>query len=149
MINNVAQQAAIDEPMELRELSKSKIYSQLSGQWFLPQKDSRGVTRAYLVQVYRGQVFRVQRQVILEYESRLTALETRKSAFYSVALLYDRLEAYLQEMQQRPLGFSLTNLPEEEWFSRILRYVDPRNVLEGFSSRVAGAPVPPVFSADA
>ena len=149
MINAVFHQVNPDEPVELRELSKSKIYAQLASQWFLPQKDSRGVTRAYLVQVHRGDVFRVQRQVILEYESRLTAAENRKSTFYSVALLYDRLEAYLAEMQQRPLGFSLTNLPEEDWFSRILRYVDPYNVLEGFTIRVNGSPSPPVFSANA
>ena len=149
MINGVLQNPNLDEPVELRELSKSKIYSQLASQWFLPQKESRGVTRAYLVQVHRGDVFRVQRQVILEYECRLTAAETRKSSFYSVALLYDRLEAYLVEMQQRQLGFSLTNLPEEDWFSRILRYVDPHNVLEGFAQRVSGSPTPPVFSANA
>src|SRR3990167_4013434 len=149
MINTVVNNVANDEPLEIRELSKGKIYTQFAAQWFLPQKESRGVTRAYLVQVHRGEVFRVQRQVILEYECRLTAAETRKSSFYSVALLYDRLEAYLLEMQQRQLGFSPTNLPEEDWFSRILRYVDPHNVLEGFAQRVSGSPTPPVFSANA
>ena len=149
MINTVVHQTANDEPIELRELSKAKIYTQLAANWFLPQKESRGVTRAYLVQVYRDQVFRVQRQVILEYESRLVPAESKKSSFYSVALLYDRMETYLHEMGQKPLGFSLTTLPEEDWFSRVLRYVDPYNVLEGFQARVNGAPVPPVFAATA
>ena len=81
MINGVLQNPNLDEPVELRELSKSKIYSQLASQWFLPQKESRGVTRAYLVQVHRGDVFRVQRQVILDYECRLTAAEIKKSSF--------------------------------------------------------------------
>lgn len=149
MINTVVNNVANDEPLEIRELSKGKIYTQLAAQWFLPQKESRGVTRAYLVQVHRGQVFRVQRQAILEYECRLLPAELRKSAFYSVALLYDRLEAHLVELGYQPLGFSLTTLPEEEWFSRVLRYVDSHNVLEGFQGRVHGSPVPQVFSANA
>lgn len=149
MLNPTNGLGDINEPPELRDTSKSKIYSNLAAQYLLPQKDSRGVTRAYLVQVYRGQVFRVQRQTILQYESGLTAEEQRKSAFYSVALLYERLEAYLREMDQAPLGFSLVVLPEEEWFTRLLRYVDPHNVLEGFLTRVTGSPKPPVFSARA
>lgn len=149
MYNQATQGDQNQEPFAIRDWSKSKLYNSLAGEYFLPHKDSRGVTRAYLVDVYQQRVFRVHRQTVLEFESRLVAAETRKSSFYSVALLYDRLEAYLRDMNQQPLGFNLLALPEEEWFSRLLRYVDPHNVLEGFLTKVNGAPRPPVFSANA
>lgn len=134
-----------DEPVEIRNLSKSKLYSLLEDELLLPSKESRGVTRAYLVQVYRRTVFTVNRRDIMHFEARLSLAEKRKNAFYCVSLLTEKLDILLPMLGLLPLGFPQNVSPEEDWFSRVLRYVDPFNLLEAFQRRVEGAAPPPIF----
>ena len=145
MINPV-ERADPDEPQETRELSKSKMYQILAEQYLLPDKDSKGVSRSYLVKVWRNMVYRVPRKAILEFESRLALDETRKQPFYTLSLLSERFDRFLLSLGMRPLGFGEFTCPEENWYSRVLRYVDDFNCLEAFQKRVAGASRPPVFA---
>lgn len=48
------QRGADDEPPETKDLTKKKLHERLSIDWFLPPNEARGVTRIYLVQVFRA-----------------------------------------------------------------------------------------------
>lgn len=138
-----------DEPIEIREWTKTQLFNRLTETYLLPSKESRGITRTYLVAVYEGRVFRIERSVLLQFESHLTMAEQRKSVFYNVGLLVERLERLLRLENQRPLGFTVGTSPEEVWFTRIVRYLDPTNILGAFRIAVQGAPVPDIFAARA
>jgi hypothetical protein len=138
-----------NEPPEIREWSKTKLHAHLSEQFCLPSRESRGVTRTYLVLVYQNQAFRITRQELLQFESTLTPAENRKTPFYCVSLLYERLNLLLPMLGLLPFAFPENCLPEEDWFSRILRWADRFNVLEAFQRRINGAPPPHIFAARA
>lgn len=133
------------EPAQIREWSKSKLYSELSETYLLPSKESRGVTRSYLVRVFTNQVYRVERVAILQFETHLTVHELKKAVFFNVNLLVDRLERLMAQLNLPALGFGDGTAPEEDWFRRILRYVDPTNILQGFKLPVHGYQTPHIF----
>lgn len=150
MINQTQNQAGNpDEPIEIRDWTKSKLFTHLNDTFLLPDKDSRGVTRSYLVGVYTQENFRVERSVILQFESGISLAEQKKAVFYNVGLLVERLDRFLQQLQMPRLGFGTSVCPEEKWFTRILRYIDRTNVLGGFRMAIQHAPVPDAFSAHA
>lgn len=149
MINPVEVEGNLDEPLAIRGVSKTKLYRDLSDTFYLPKKDSRGITRSYLVRVYSNQVYRLERHLLLQFEAGLSVQESKKSAFYSVNLLAHRLERLLHQLHEQPLGFGDGVTPEEEWFTRVLRYVDRTNILGGFRVPVRDNPVPNIFCARA
>lgn len=144
MINPVDIQN-LNEPFEIREWSKSKLYTHISETFFVASRDSRGMNRSQLVRIYTAQVYRVTRQDMLQFEANLQPAETRKSTFYCVSLLYERLQTLMELMNLPPLGYPEGTVPEEEWFTRILRYIDRYNLLEGFQRRLQGAEPPRLF----
>jgi hypothetical protein len=130
------------EPNHVRGLSKNAIYKMLLTRWFLPDKNARGVTRSYLINVDQAQVFRIERQTILEWEARLTADEMIKASFLSLPTCVEKINHHLQQLQHRTLGFTRLNYPDESWLLRIIRYVDPFNLVGAFRRRIQGAPCP-------
>lgn len=136
-----------NEPAELRMLSKAQIYKMLSSEWALPAKESRGVSRAYLVNVYRAQVYRVDRIALQTFEARLVPGDMIRSTFFSMSVSFERLASLMQILGQPQLGFTPTNLPDEAWFLRIARYVDQFNILRIFRSRLPQAARPPILPA--
>jgi hypothetical protein len=150
MINPPIPQAANpDEPMAIRQWTKTKLYEHLNDTYLLPAKESRGVTRSYLVGVYTDRVYRVERSTMLQFESRITLAEQKKSVFYNVSLLVERLDRLLDQLGQNQLGFPEGSIPEEQWFTRVLRFADQNNILGGFRLPIRDAPVPELFSARA
>lgn len=133
---------AVDEPAQLRGLSKSRLHEEIAKTYFIPELDSRCCTRQYLIQVFRGDVFRVRRQDILGFEVTLTPDMSLKSTFFNIGLLRERASVYLTQLGHRPFGFPINCNPDEQWFVRTLRYIDPFNVLGAFRCRIPGAPVP-------
>ena len=49
----------LNEGAETRGLSKDKLYNRLAEEWLIPPMHSKGVSRAWLLQVWNGGVFRV------------------------------------------------------------------------------------------
>lgn len=131
-----------EEPIEFRSATKSKIHEDVSRQYFLPDIDSRCCSRLYLIQVSRGDVFRVRRQDLLTFEVGLLAEMTTKSSFFNVSLLKERASIYLTQLGYPPFGFPVNTNPDEPWFTRVLRYIDPCNILGAFKVRIPGAPFP-------
>ena len=139
---NAPEQDNGNEPEELRGQSKNKIYKLLQAQFLLPDKDSRGVTKAYLIQVYRHQVFRVQRNEIMEYEAHLRIEDNIKSAFASLPVSVTKLNTHLRLLDHLETGFTALIYPDEAWLSRVIRFTDPYNVIGYFKGRVLNAPLP-------
>lgn len=139
---NVPEQNLGNDPEELRGHSKNQIYKLLSAQYILPDKEARGVTKAYLIQIYRNQVFRVQRNEIMEYEAHLRLEDNLKSAFASLPLSVTKLNIHLRLLGHLETGFSALVYPDEVWLSRVIRFTDPYNVIGYFKSRILNAPLP-------
>lgn len=133
-----------DEPAELRTQSKNQIYSLLKTQFMLPEKDSRGVTRSYLISVYKKQFYRVERSDLLAFESKLTLQEQVKNSTLSVSQIVIRMDALLRQLGEAPLGFSEFNCPDEQWCWRIARFLDRANLLNLYKSPVEGSAVPDI-----
>lgn len=131
-----------DEPVQFRGQTKSKIHEEISKVYLLPDMDARCSTRAYLISVFRGTAFRVRRQEILSFEVNLSPDHLLKSSFFNLTVLKERASVYLAQLQYPVFGFPLNTNPDEVWFSRVLRYIDPFNVLGAFRLRIPGAPIP-------
>ena len=134
-LRNTEEQAE-NEPEELRGVTKSILYDQLSATYLLPAKDSKGVNRAYLVGVHTGQNFRVPAITIKRYEADLPGNAYKKTQYVNMNDVAHRLNVLLAEMNQRQLGFAPHVTPEEKWILRIVRYVDQLNILGVFSGPV-------------
>lgn len=130
----------LDEPEELRNLTKSKIYSNLSNTYLLPSKESRVITRSYLVSVFTGAVFRVTRTDMLQFESGINLTEQLKASFFSLPLMVEKCGMLLEQRGMPPLGYG-PNLPGEGYFTRVLRFVDPWNLAGGFCKAIRNPPM--------
>ena len=69
----------LGEPEEVRNLSKKKLYKLISIRNVLPDEDARCMTRAYMIQIFRSQVYLVSREELLLFEARLQPDELLKS----------------------------------------------------------------------
>ena len=136
-----------NEPAEIRGLSKCKLYKLLSNTYMLPCKESRGVTREYLVEVYRNTVFRVNRNEIQQFEANLMLDEQLKNSFFNLGVVMDRLALLMNILHFLPLGFNDHVKPDEAWISRVARFVDPFNILRVFRRRVRNAARPAITAA--
>lgn len=141
MLNRV-EELRNEEPEQLRELSKSKIFELLGRTYFLPDKDSRCITRAYLVAVHTGAVYRVERTQLLNFEVDLTFQEKVKSSFFHMGILRQRADILLQQLGLLPFGFPNNTNADEGWFVRVLRMIDPYNILGAFKTRINDARLP-------
>lgn len=139
------QQEIGDEPDALRGMSKSKMYDMEARDYLLPSKESRCISKAYLIEVFRGTVFRVRNQEILAFEVNLTLEERMKASHFNLGVIKDKAAALLQMLGHQPFGFHGSNNPDEEWLSRVVRFIDPQNLLRGFRRRVANAPRPAIL----
>lgn len=144
---NTIEEVRGDEPQEFKGLSKSKIYQNLSRQYVLPDKDARCVTRAYLATVLRGTVFRMDRTELLNFEVGLTFEERVKASFFHLGILKQRTELLLAQLGQPGFGFAQGTNADEDWMVRIIRLLDPYNILGAFRSKIHTARVPPRISA--
>jgi hypothetical protein len=129
-----------DEPEEIRMLTKGQLYDQLSNRFFLPDKNSKGVNRRYLVGVYTNEYFNVDEVFLKRFEIDLTPGQLKKAPFVSLPDLYTKVNQMLRELNRPQLGFPPGAIPEEKWLIRVTRYLDPHNVTGAFLETIPDAP---------
>lgn len=110
------------------ELSKKKIYDRLQDQFYLPPKDSHGVTHAYLTQVDRRQVFVVGRQEMARFLADLEPSQLKRNPHCCKFEAFYKLRALLQERGLPGLGFDDDQIPDGSWLYSMLRFVDQENL---------------------
>lgn len=123
------------EPIEIRNQTKTQLYDLLKSKYILPDRESRGVSRQYLVAVYEGLVMRVERGVLLSFEANLDLSHLVKAGPVSISTVLRKLDTLQYQISARPLGFPDSGLPDEEWLWRIARYLDTNNILGLFRKK--------------
>lgn len=131
-----------DEPEAIRHLKKKALYKQLSEQWLLPDENSKGVNRAYLVAVYNARVFRASLLDYKRFEIELTPRQLKKTPFLNTADAYVKMERLLAELALPGLGFEIGAFPEDNWLYKIIRYVDRNNATGVYLEPIRNARVP-------
>lgn len=86
-----------------------------------PSIDARCSTKPYCIDMVDDRVYTVTKADLLTFEARLTSAETQKSAFYSITALVPKLNRLLELKGKPLLGFPQGTLPDDNWFSRVLR----------------------------
>lgn len=137
----VVELANPDEPEEIRMLTKGQLYDQLSNRLFLPDKNSKGVNRRYLVGLYTNEYFHVDEVFLKRFEIELTPGQLKKAPFVSLPDLYTKVNQMLRELNRPQLGFPPGAIPEEKWLIRVTRYLDPHNVTGAFLETIPDAPL--------
>lgn len=132
-----------NDPFE--NVPKNKAYDIVSREYLLPSKESRCLSKRYLTDVQLGNVFRVRVHDILEFELHLTVEQKLKSTWFNLGVLKDKGDALLQLLGRPPFGFHSDNKPDEQWLTRVLRYIDPHNILRAFRHRVPQVPPPMIL----
>lgn len=135
------QRGADDEPAETKDLTKKKLHERLCSHFFLPPNEARGVTRVYLVQVFRGQVFRVPLLEMQHFMADLLKDHMKKAPYINSLDVKIKVEALLQEMGQPPLGYPEGVIPEEDWLFQVARKLDQNNSTNIFIKTVPNAVV--------
>lgn len=147
MIIQIQDNPRADEPEATRSLSKAQLFKTLSSEYFLPDKESRAMSRAYLVQVFENRVYRVHRHTILQFEAELQIDEVTRSTAHNITIVIERTNILLQQLGLNELGFRPSAFPDEGWLMRIVRHLDPTNLLNIFFRPVRGAVAPNVLAA--
>lgn len=134
-----------DEPDQIRNMSKTQLYKFLSLELCLPDQESRCCTRSYLVKVFNREVYTVSRHELLIFEAQLRPDETIKSPFFNIGVLKSRLDRLLRAHGKLRLGYPSGTNADDHFFTRILRYEDPSNMLQGFRRSVRGHQLPMIL----
>ena len=129
-----------DEGLDTKNLDKRDFYAMLNINFLLPSMTSKGVTRDYLLGVHRNQLYRVPNLEIKTFELHLRPSQLRRVGIQNNAYLVRKLEFLLQEKNLNPLGFTQYDPPEQSWLVRIVRFIDPENLLEYFAESVKPMP---------
>ena len=125
-----------DEPEALKSLSKHSLYKMLSADYFLPPRDSRGVSRTYLVGVYTHKYFRVGNIELKKFMAELTPFELKKAVFIIKAETHYKVEQLLRETGKNELGFKSGLIPDDVWLYQMARYIDKYNTADIFEIAV-------------
>lgn len=123
-----------DETPETKDLSKQKLYEMVDRDWMLPPASSKGITREYLLAVRNGDVFRVKHADYKTFDFNVSKAHLRKIGEVNNALLVRKLNRLLQAREQKELGYTEYNLPEQNWLYKVARYIDRTNLLEFFEA---------------
>lgn len=111
-----------------RHGDKKKLYKTLADRYFLPPRDSTGVTLRYLERVEHGTVFRVSLLTLKRFLAELTTSQLKTSVYTCKFEAYDKLNRLLAERGQPTLGFEDGLVPDGKWLFRVARYVDRADV---------------------
>lgn len=103
----------ITEDLETRNLEKKELYDLLAHKYYLPPYHSRGVTREYLLKVYRGQCYRVPLMELKHFEVELTTKMTKRVGVQNNGLLVRKLNILLESKNLHSLGFDEFDPPEQ------------------------------------
>jgi hypothetical protein len=128
-----------NEPAEVRGLKKKNLYQMLAARYFIPEENSKGVNRRYLVKVFTNSVFRVDLMVFKRFEVELTSSQQKKAPFLNSADVFVKVNHLLAEMGAPELGFEIGQFPEDAWLYKIARYIDRLNIAGIFLEALPGA----------
>lgn len=117
----------LDEPEATRKLSKKALYNMLAETYYLPNILSRGVTRPYLVGVFRDVYLRVPLLEIKTFLAGLTPSLTKRAPHHNTANAFARLQAFVAELQLHPFGFEPNTVPDDKWLMDVARFIDRKN----------------------
>ena len=131
-----------EEGLETKNLDKNELYELVSKEYMLPPILSKGMTREYLLQVREGDVFRVTYRDYKDFEYTLDKDQQKKIGVVNNALLVRKLNLLLRFHEEKDLGFTEYNLPDQNWLYKVARYIDRTNLLEFFERTVF--PEPPL-----
>ena len=109
----VHEKAHANEDPETKSLDKKDLYSLLSIRYFLPPIASRGVNRDYLIEVFKGTVFRVFTIDLKHFEVELSPMMTKRVGVLNNCFLVRKVNTLLKSRNQPPLGFNELDPPEE------------------------------------
>lgn len=147
MLNQVHVEPRAHEPPEIRPLSKAKLHNQVSIRWFIAGKETRANSRAYLVGVYEGRFFRIEKAEILHFEAGLEVQDLERVGYHNITNLLGRLSMLVAQLGQAPLGFTPGSYPDESWVFRVVRFVDRSNLLGVFKRAIPNNVVPNIPAA--
>lgn len=130
------------EGIDTKNLDKTELYELVSKEYMFPPVNSKGITREYLLQVREGDVFRVTHRDYKDFEYGLDKVHQKKIGIVNNALLVRKLNLLLSFHQEKELGFTEYNLPDQNWLYKVARYIDRTNLLEFFEK--PAFPEPPL-----
>lgn len=107
---------------------KKTLYSQLSELYFLPPRDSTGVSKKYLDQVKKGRVFRVELKKMKRFLAELTPSQLKRSLYTCKFEAYSKIDKLLVEREMLGLGFEEGHVPDGAWLYNVARYLDRENL---------------------
>jgi hypothetical protein len=123
-------------------LQKNELYELVAKDFFLPPIGSRGVTREYLLSVKEDRVFHITNYDWKHFEFKMERGHLRRSAIVNNAILIRKLNMLLRSRNQKELGFSEFDIPEQNWLYKMARYIDRTNLLEFFEQPVENEATP-------
>lgn len=135
-----SEKAKPDEGPETRHLEKKELYECLAHINYLVPYNSKGLTREYLVGVFKEKFLRVPLIELKQFEVSLTPKMTRRVGMVNNSLLVRKLQKLLAEKNLPELGFSEVDPPDQTWLYRVLRFLDPTNLTEFFEEPVRQEP---------
>ena len=135
-----------NEPPETRDLTKRMLYKTVSLRYAMPPYCSRGMNRNYLLKVHRAEAYRVSDLELRTFEVQLTPAMNKRVGILNNSFLVRKVNTLLRSRNQPELGFDEFDPPEEvlntdqTWLYRIVRFLDPTNLLEFFEAPVTLEP---------
>ena len=138
----VSEKGHPNEGPETKDLSKKALFKMLDLKYFMPPLASRGVTRSWLVDVHDSKVYRVLNMDLKTFEVQLTPSMSKRVGILNNCFLARKINTLLASKNLKTLGFDEYDPPEEvschhqAWLYRLVRYLDPTNLLEFFESPV-------------
>lgn len=121
-----------NEPEVIKALSKHSLYKMLSAKYFLPPRNSRGVSRTYLVGVYTHKYFRIEHIEMKRFMVELTPNLLKKTIHTTKAETHYKIEQLLRETGMKELGFKSGLIPDGVWLYQMARYIDQYNAADIF-----------------
>lgn len=121
-------------------ITKQALYKHLADKYYLPPRDSKGVTRLYLERVEKGSCFRVELSQMKHFLAELTPSQAKRSLHTNKAEAFFKLTIILRELDFKPLSFDAEYVPDSEWLFNVLRYVDSCNASGVFECELKSNP---------
>ena len=125
-----------DEGPDTKDIKKKKFYQIISSKWMIPPITSRGVDRKYLLKVHRNEVYRIDAEQYRIFNFNITSEQVKKTTVMSSALLVKKLDNYLALVSSKPLGFSVSDPPDQTWLYKVVRFVDRFNFIEAYKTYI-------------
>jgi hypothetical protein len=116
-----------DEPLELRGISKNKVYDLLAERYCLPERESRAITRDYLLRVHSGKVLRIGLNEMGLFKAKITPKLMKRAKYVNGADAAAKLNSLLKERGEPELGFTREAMPDNDWLFHVARFLDPSN----------------------